>query len=543
MTRASAGSRAVASIITQAQAEFIGSTDRLHAFTVLLSDTAALIGAAQCVLHEVPLGHADRGLGARPTDFVEVARARGADRSPAPDPAEAIRMDAMAPHFHAIARTHAPVLLQPIEGTPESSRPGRTASTDSCLIMPIVHDGETIGMLTLTARPSVLQPSDIELLQPITALLAQLLEVWRITRLHRQDQRSIARLSQVAQQMRHGMVITNAEGRVEWVNDAFVDTIGIAVPDALGRFPGELSERLGVDSGESPTLLELLEGGQPFSGEYRRVNRKHGSETWFEITATPFINADGMPEGLMIMMSDISERRRIEQMKDDFVSTVSHELRTPLTSISGALSLLGGGIGGPLEDSLHEMVSIAQRNSRRLTRLIDDLLDLDKLAAGKLRIDLEVRSIMELVDEACVENQVYADGYGVCITCSTRADLAHVEVDPQRFQQVLRNLLSNAVKFSTPGDVVDVRVTANDRLVQLHVVDQGAGIRESFKPYIFTKFAQDGTPDRRAAGTGLGLAISHDLVGRMGGMLDFASAEGRGSTFTVTLPRCRPKGP
>lgn len=541
MTRPSAGPRAVASIITRAQAEFIGSTDRLHAFTALLSDTAALTDAAQCVLHEVPLGHADRGLGARPTDFVEVARAGGADRSSLHDPAEQIEMHAMAPHFHAIASTHSPVLLQPIDCQPTVAE-GQVPCTSACLIMPIVHDGETIGMLTLVARPSVLQPSDIELLQPITALLAQLLEVWRITRLHRQDQRSIARLSQVAQQMRHGMVITNAEGRIEWVNDAFVDTIGIAVPDALGRFPGELSERLGVDSGESPTLLELLEGGQPFSGEYRRVNRRQGSETWFEITATPFINADGTPEGLMIMMSDISERRRIEQMKDAFVSTVSHELRTPLTSISGALSLLGGGIGGPLEESLHEMVSIAQRNSRRLTRLIDDLLDLDKLAAGKLRIDLEVRSIMELVDEACVENQVYADGYGVRITCSTRADLAHVEVDPQRFQQVLRNLLSNAVKFSTAGDVVDVQVTASDRLVQLHVVDQGAGIRESFKPYIFTKFAQDGTPDRRAAGTGLGLAISHDLVGRMGGTLDFTSAEGHGSTFTVTLPRCRPKG-
>ena len=527
---ASAEARAgsVAAIITRAQAEFIGSTDRLHAFALLIDETAELVGAAGGLLHEVTLGRVDRGLGAEPTEFVEVVHdvAGNADSSVGA-PTDLMR------HFHAVAATRTPTI---VDTTDDAGAPA------SLLIAPIEHEGGLIGMLTLIGGPGSIRPDDVEVLRPVYTLLAQLLEVWRTTRLRRQDQQSIARLSQVAQQMRNGMVITDATGRIEWVNDAFVRDVGIPAAEVLGRMPVELYARIDVDAVDAPELPELLSRGEPFAGEFRLIDREDGTEMWFEIAATHFINGEGLPEGLMIMTNDISERRRIERMKDDFVSTVSHELRTPLTSITGALSLLNSGIRGALSEPLEEMVSIAHRNSRRLTRLIDDLLDLDKLAAGKLRIDLEVRPVMELVDEACVENQVYADGYGVRIECTTRAEQAHVEVDPQRLQQVLRNLLSNAAKFSKPGDVVEVQVTASDRLVQVHVVDHGVGIRESFQPHVFTKFRQDERSERKAVGTGLGLAISLDLVDRMGGTLGFVSTEGVGSTFTVTLPRCQPKG-
>ncbi len=532
----------IASIITRAQAAFIRSNDRARTFTVLIDDTVAHAGAEFGILHEVALPSAEAAHEPAERSFVEVARSRSSIGPVNEQTDSATWKELLLGALHRVRCSRIPEVLEVQADGLRPQRAGiapRTRAT--CLVIPIEHDEEIIGILTLIADASVLSLSSIEPLEPICSLLAQLLDVWRTTRLRRQDQRSIARLSQVAQQMRHGMVIISAEGLIDWVNDAFTRDLAVAGIEVLGQRPADLFSELEIESSDGASLPALLSLGEPFAGEFRIRTSENGRDTWVQISASPFINSSGSPEGLILMTTDISERRRIERMKDDFISTVSHELRTPLTSISGALSLLTSGVGGPLEGPVLDMVAIAHRNSGRLTRLIDDLLDLDKLAAGKLRIDLEIRPIMELVDEACLENQVYADGYGVTIECLTRADVAHVEVDPQRFQQVLRNLLSNAAKFSKAGDQVELHVISGERLVQVQVIDHGIGIPAEFFPLIFQKFTQAGPSTRQSMGTGLGLAISKELVERMGGMIDFQSETGGGSTFTVTLPRCQPR--
>ncbi|MCU0925573.1 MAG: ATP-binding protein [Hydrogenophaga sp.] len=231
------------------------------------------------------------------------------------------------------------------------------------------------------------------------------------------------------------------------------------------------------------------------------------------------------------------EAERASRIKSEFIATVSHELRTPLTAISGALGLIAGGAAGELPLKAQEMVNIAQKNSRRLSFLINDLLDMEKLLAGKLHFDNSVQPLMPLIEQALVDNQSYAEQFKVRYRLGRRVDAVQVEVDAQRLQQVMANLLSNAAKFSDEGATVEVDVSLLEDMVQVDVIDHGQGIPASFQPRIFQKFSQaDASDTRKKGGTGLGLAISRELIERMGGHIGFESVEGEGARFYVRLP-------
>ncbi len=237
------------------------------------------------------------------------------------------------------------------------------------------------------------------------------------------------------------------------------------------------------------------------------------------------------------IVEDITEPKRLARMQQEFVATVSHELRTPLTAIAGALGLVDKGVAGVLPDKAREMVAIAHKNSARLSHLIDDLLDMEKLIAGKMRFELRSYDIMALIREGLAQNSSYADQYGVQVVMAGEADNARVAVDAQRFQQVLANLLSNAIKFSTAGGTVSVSVSQHENTVRMDVVDTGSGIPVEFHDRIFSKFSQaDASDTRQKGGTGLGLAICKELVERMAGTIGFESEMGRGSVFYVEFP-------
>jgi signal transduction histidine kinase len=233
-----------------------------------------------------------------------------------------------------------------------------------------------------------------------------------------------------------------------------------------------------------------------------------------------------------------TERKRLERLKDEFVSTVSHELRTPLTSISASLGLLVGNAAGILAEPARRLLGIAHANSQRLVRLINDILDIEKLESGHVVFDLGRIEVRSLVERTIDGYRGFAEGHNVRIRFEGSSAVAEVRADPDRLAQVLTNLLSNAVKFSPAGHEVVVTVRHASDFVRISVRDHGPGIPPDFKSRIFERFAQaDGTNARRKGGTGLGLSIVKQIVDRLGGEVGFIDAAGGGTIFHVDLPR------
>ena len=231
------------------------------------------------------------------------------------------------------------------------------------------------------------------------------------------------------------------------------------------------------------------------------------------------------------------ERKRMAQSQDEFVSTVSHELRTPLTSISASLGLLVGNAVGDLPPTAARLVTIAHTNSQRLVRLVNDILDIEKVESGQVTFNLEPVEVRSLVEQAIEANREFAEGYGVKLRFDESSS-HKVRADSDRLMQVVTNLLSNAIKFSPPDADVVVAVENAGENVRITVRDHGPGISNDFRSRIFEKFAQaDASTQRQKGGTGLGLSIVKQIVLRLGGEVGFSDAPGGGTIFYVDLPR------
>ena len=233
---------------------------------------------------------------------------------------------------------------------------------------------------------------------------------------------------------------------------------------------------------------------------------------------------------------DITERQKVDRMKNEFVSTVSHELRTPLTSIKGALDLIRGGVSGDLPDKLSSMIDIAYTNTDRLVRLINDILDIEKIESGNMEFRFQPTEIGPLLEQAVQANMAYGVVFEVRFVLEDVPE-ATVNGDPDRLTQVLTNLLSNAAKFSPAGAEVAITAARRNGTVRLSVRDRGPGVPEEHRDRLFEKFTQaDSSDARQKGGTGLGLSISKAIVEKHGGTIGFTTALGEGSTFFVDLP-------
>ncbi len=241
--------------------------------------------------------------------------------------------------------------------------------------------------------------------------------------------------------------------------------------------------------------------------------------------------------GFVVIAQDLSERKKIEQLKNEFISTLSHELRTPLTSIRGALGLLAGGAAGEMPTPARSLLDIAGKNCERLVRLINDMLDVEKIESGSMRFDAVVQPLLPLLEQAVAATTSYADQFQVSFDLRSDAGETYAAVDADRLLQVLVNLLSNASKFAPAGDVVEVRLRRLPGYARVSVIDHGVGIPDEFRGRIFQKFAQaDGTDSRQKGGTGLGLNISKAIVEKHRGTIDFISVPGVQTEFYFDLP-------
>jgi len=363
--------------------------------------------------------------------------------------------------------------------------------------------------------------------------------IWDVTdqALAREEMQQRERyLSMLIDNVIDAIIIIDARGIIETFNHAAEQIFGYSSAEVIGRnlsmlmpepdrsaHDGYLEHyaRRGTSRAleQNRELTALRRTGETFTIELRVSQISHHGECKF-----------------IGLVRDITERKRIERMKSELVSIVSHELRTPLTSISGALGLIVGGALGETTPNMRQMLSIAHQNSLRLGRLVDDLLDMDKLVAGKMTLDLRALAVPAQLQQALAANQGYAAKHDVTLVLQQAPDVELV-ADDDRLQQVLANLISNAVKFSPPGGSVSLGSECRGAWVRIWVRDQGPGIAPEFHTRIFQKFSQaDSSDSRQKDGTGLGLAISKELIEHMHGRIGFDSEPGEGACFWCELP-------
>ncbi len=322
---------------------------------------------------------------------------------------------------------------------------------------------------------------------------------------------------------------------VRFCNKALATFVGLQPDELIGRPLRQLY-------GEEVYRMLQPYARRALAGEriqfQRRQATREGAAVEFDVTYIPRRGALGEVEGFYALLTDITELKRLDRMKSEFVSTVSHELRTPLTSIRGSLGILAGGVAGPLSDKVRGFIDIAKDNCERLIRLINDILDMEKIESGKMAFQLQALDLMLLVEQTVKANEGFAAQHGVRLQIVAAEPGAKIYGDSDRLAQVLTNLISNACKFSPGQGSVDIAVSRVGGRIRVAVTDHGPGISDAFRQRIFQKFSQEDSSDmRQKGGTGLGLSISRAIVEGLGGEIGFDTQIGMGSTFHFCLPQ------
>lgn len=309
------------------------------------------------------------------------------------------------------------------------------------------------------------------------------------------------------------------------------DEVGDTIEEWNKRIHPEDLERV------EDEVKAYLDGNKAhYQSEYR-VRHKEGHAVWILDRGIAQRDAKGKPYRMVGIYTDISQQKKMDRLKSEFVSTVSHELRTPLTSIRGSLGLVAGEVTGELPAQAKALIDIAYSNTERLLALINDILDIEKIQSGEIDFDLKPQPLLPLVEQAISANKGYAERHHVTFTLVEGLPDVMVNVDGERLMQVMSNLLSNAAKFSHADGKVEITVSLENQRARITVIDHGVGVPDDFRGHVFDKFTQaDSSDTRHKGGTGLGLSITQSIVEMMRGEIGFDSKPGVGTTFYFTLP-------
>ncbi len=355
-----------------------------------------------------------------------------------------------------------------------------------------------------------------------------------------------------------GMLLVNERRRVARANDTIRQISGKGYPEILNQHPCQALRCVHSETGQLSCdghpacdmcpLQKLVEAafefGLPVHGaEARLAFRRDGKQVrpWFSINLEP-VNIDG-DKHILIALHDITDRKQAEEqlletmeMKSQFISTVSHEVRTPLTAMKEALTIVADGMAGTVSKDQTHFLDIARRNIDRLALLIDDVLDFQKLSAGKMKFHMQPNRIDKTLEEACATMRPHAQQKQIHVSVDLEANLPPVVYDHDRMIQVFTNLLSNAIKFTPEGGRISISARRRGEDLAISVSDTGMGIPREALPRIFTRFYRVHRPGKEIKGTGLGLAIVARIVAGHGGRIDVESEVAKGTTFTVLLP-------
>lgn len=349
-------------------------------------------------------------------------------------------------------------------------------------------------------------------------------------------------LNTILDNISDAIVTIDAKGIIHSMNGTVEDMFGYSESELIGSNVNILMGEPYHDMHDSYINNYLTTGQIKVLGRPRELEAQRKNGEIFEIEL--FVHDIGVDNEhrFLGIIRDISERKHMDRVKSEFVSTVSHELRTPLTSIKGALGMINSGVLGQLPDKVKRMVELAHNNTERLILLVNDLLDMEKIQAGKINLKMERVNLTALVKESIIMNQTYASSLKVNLVLEDSPPDYFIVADANRMSQVMANLISNAAKYSPANDVVRINIVADDDFIKVSVSDNGAGIPPEYHNKIFQKFSQlDASDSRQKGGTGLGLNITKAIVEHHGGRIDFFSEINKGATFFFKLPVWQPQ--
>ncbi len=429
-----------------------------------------------------------------------------------------------------------PVWFSDLTSVPGSTRVESALRNEmvSAWAVPVREGNKVLAVLEFYCHFSLREDREaLAAVETVAASLGQMLartkERGRAEELYRQQE---ILLDSVAD----GICGVDRRGLISFANPTAARLLGASPATLTGRPVHELLHGAAPSnrqcSEECP--LRRAEGRQKAAAGEDTIFRADGSSFPAEYVLTPIAD-QGRFSGSVLSFRDISQRYALDRLKDEFISTVSHELRTPLTSIRGALGLLQSGILGEVNDKATNLLRIAVTNSDRLVRLINDILDLERIQSGKEPLMFRPVQLAQIIRQAIDGMAPVADAAGVqLIHDTTQVEIA---ADPDRLLQVLTNLLSNAVKFSPPSSTISVMLRPGANGITLSVIDQGRGIPADNLEAIFGRFQQvDASDSRQKGGSGLGLAICRTIVQQHSGLIWAERNPVRGSTFRVFLP-------
>ncbi len=333
------------------------------------------------------------------------------------------------------------------------------------------------------------------------------------------------------------LIITDSEANIVWVNRKAEEIFGITCAEIKGWSFIEIIKKSKIDK----LLKEALETGRASDSSYEAATIKVKSEEgkyFFKIVIEPLLD-EGEVTGAMIQLTDVTRFKELEKLKTDFVSIVSHEIRTPLSSITMGVGMLKEGLLGQLTPRGKEMVDAVERDCERLSKLVENLLDLSRIEAGHISLESQMIEVEGLVEEAIRPIKVQAEESGIKIVKDIPSDLPYIEADFNKIVWVLANLVGNALRYSDSGDSVVVQTRVSGNRIFFSVQDNGCGIPKEYQETIFQKYVQVKGHKGPAGGAGLGLAICKEIVEAHGGQIWVESEEGEGSVFTFTLPLSR----
>ena len=531
---------ALLNTIHAAQARFIRDTDGKELFYKLLADILALTDSEYGFIGEILYRNGNPYL--KPLAISNTAwgeENRKCHDTQSPPCVEFTSLQALL--GAEITSNEAVIINDPASDRRTGGPHGNNPPMNAFLGIPLLRDNKAIGMFGIANRPDGYDESLVNYLEPVTSTCSHIVEALKADRLRERTEEQLrereTRMRTIFENVVDGIITTNEKGIIESFNHAAENMFGYSAEEAIGNNISILTPSNHRKQHDKYIKNYINGHDSKIMGAGREVEgvRKDGSTFPVDIAVTEmWIGTDRL---FCSIMRDITERKKIERMKNEFISTVSHELRTPLTSIRGALGLIGSGSAGELPARVQPLVDIAAKNCDRLVRLINDILDIEKIEANKMEFTVQPFELMPLVNQAVESNRAYADEYGASIVVSEGVPGTIVLVDEDRFTQVLTNLLSNAAKFSPQGGTIRVTAQACNDGVRVSVSDEGPGIPEAFQMKIFEKFSQaDGSDTRQKGGSGLGLSITRVIVENLGGHIDFETQEGKGTTFYVDLP-------